>query len=75
MPSMTDARLQNTYFYLLLLGFTPDQIIALQTAQNQNNGVAVVCSGSGGVQCNQQNVCCNGSHFSGVRLSFSCSSV
>ncbi|VDC06821.1 unnamed protein product [Peniophora sp. CBMAI 1063] len=59
---------RNTYFYLLFLGFTPAQIVALQQAQASNNGVAVVCSGSGSVSCNQQNVCCNGSHFSGLNV-------
>ncbi|VDC06823.1 unnamed protein product [Peniophora sp. CBMAI 1063] len=59
---------RNSYLQLLFLGFTPDQIIALQQAQASNNGVAVVCSGSGSVSCNQQNVCCNGSHFSGLNV-------
>ncbi|KZV63377.1 hypothetical protein PENSPDRAFT_691705 [Peniophora sp. CONT] len=59
---------RNTYFYLLFLGFTPAQIVALAQAQNSNGGTAVVCSGSGSVSCNQQNVCCNGSHFSGLNV-------
>lgn len=69
------SRVQNTYLYLLFLGFTPAQIVALQTSQSSNNGVAVVCSGSGSVSCNQQNVCCNGSHFSGVCYSLDYSTV
>ncbi|KZV73078.1 hypothetical protein PENSPDRAFT_683125 [Peniophora sp. CONT] len=58
---------RNTYFYLLFLGFTPAQIVALSQA-NANGGTAVVCSGSGSVSCNQQNVCCNGSQFSGLNV-------
>ncbi|KZV73074.1 hypothetical protein PENSPDRAFT_750375 [Peniophora sp. CONT] len=64
--SSTDFNI-NTYFYLIALGFTADQIIALEQG-NQNGGTAVVCSGSGSVSCNQQNVCCNGSHFSGLNV-------
>ncbi|KZV62556.1 hypothetical protein PENSPDRAFT_758639 [Peniophora sp. CONT] len=58
---------RNTIFFLLTLGFTQDQIVALEQG-NTNGSVAQVCSGSGSVSCNQQNVCCNGSHFSGLNV-------
>ncbi|KZV73107.1 hypothetical protein PENSPDRAFT_319137 [Peniophora sp. CONT] len=43
------------------------RIVALSQG-NANGGTAVVCSGSGSVSCNQQNVCCGGSHFSGLNV-------
>ncbi|KZV73076.1 hypothetical protein PENSPDRAFT_683123 [Peniophora sp. CONT] len=46
---------RNTYLYLLFLGFTPAQIVTLSQG-NTNRGTAVVCSGSGSVSCNQQNL-------------------
>ncbi|VDC01150.1 unnamed protein product [Peniophora sp. CBMAI 1063] len=65
--SNSQAFSSATIFFLLRLGFTQDQIVSLEEG-NINNSTAQVCSGSGSVSCNQQNVCCNGAHISGLNV-------